>query len=272
MQYDEHSLKIWIDGSAYHNPGKENGLAGVVQYPDAWDRPPEKIFQQGYEESNIARMELKACVLALEYVRKHQKEWRSAGVHRVQIFTDSQYVQKHAGSVPRWIKEKGRGADSQPILNMDLWRRLNSLRGSVAAEIVWHPGKTNEYNKMVDKLAKSGAKLSVRRKDYGFHPGKVARSPVGPGPVQAYPARGDSAIIKVYRYRTVDSRLKEKKVVFSVLNPTSKLLEGKYSANVRDQDVSRRGKFIAKFGNDPKYPMIEKLDEISDGDARVSSD
>ena len=62
MNNDPNALKIWIDGSAFNNPGTDNGLAGIVQYPDSFDKKPEVIFRVGYEESNISRMELRACI------------------------------------------------------------------------------------------------------------------------------------------------------------------------------------------------------------------
>lgn len=35
------ALKIYIDGSARKNPGGSSGCAGILRYPDDWNRPDE---------------------------------------------------------------------------------------------------------------------------------------------------------------------------------------------------------------------------------------
>jgi hypothetical protein len=71
MTLDPYALKIYIDGSALKNPGGASGCAGIAEYPSDWNRPEETLFTVGYEGSTNNRMELLACVKAMEYVRDH---------------------------------------------------------------------------------------------------------------------------------------------------------------------------------------------------------
>src|SRR5436309_2800173 len=48
LMHDPNALKIYIDGSAYRNPGHEGGLAGVAEFPDSLNREPEVIFEESY--------------------------------------------------------------------------------------------------------------------------------------------------------------------------------------------------------------------------------
>ena len=47
MQPDPHALKIYIDGSAFKNPGGPGGLAGIAEFPDHMNRANEVLFEVG---------------------------------------------------------------------------------------------------------------------------------------------------------------------------------------------------------------------------------
>jgi hypothetical protein len=81
---DPHALKLYIDGNVFNNPGGTGGFACFAEFPESWDRPDEEIFRQGFHETSNNRMELRACICALEYVRD---QGSSLGVQRVQIVT-----------------------------------------------------------------------------------------------------------------------------------------------------------------------------------------
>lgn len=97
MVLDPHALKIYIDGSCLKNPGGASGFAERAEYPESWNRPDEVLFTTGFESSTNNRMELLACVTALEYVRDN-----SLAVQRIQIVTDSRYVHDN---IPSGIME-----------------------------------------------------------------------------------------------------------------------------------------------------------------------
>ena len=95
MTADPHAVQISVDGSCYPGEGRRSGYAGIVQYPD--DSTEHEVIFQGFAESTINRMELSACIAAMEWVREKQIGHR---YNRVQIFSDSQYVVNYQFSAP----------------------------------------------------------------------------------------------------------------------------------------------------------------------------
>jgi ribonuclease HI len=89
MSDDPYALKLYIDGNCYQNPGGAGAIACVAHFPEDWNRPDEIIFNEGFHETTNNRMELCACIRALEYVADKGK---ALGVERVLIVTDSKYV------------------------------------------------------------------------------------------------------------------------------------------------------------------------------------
>jgi ribonuclease HI len=68
MTTDPHAVHISVDGSCYPNEARKSGYAGVVMYPD--DPTEHEVLFQGFAESTINRMELSACIAALEWVKE----------------------------------------------------------------------------------------------------------------------------------------------------------------------------------------------------------
>lgn len=64
----------------------------------------EQILDFGCAESKNNRMELLACIRALQWIRQN-KSWR--GVTRVQIVTDSPYVYENVYRAREWKKTNG---------------------------------------------------------------------------------------------------------------------------------------------------------------------
>jgi ribonuclease HI len=81
---------------------------------------------------------------------------------RVQVYTDSQYVQK---GISEWLAGwKARGwktADKKPVKNDDLWRILDEL--VVGHEVGWHWVKGHAGhpgNERADSLANRGVEVA----------------------------------------------------------------------------------------------------------------
>ena len=89
MRHEPYALVIHIDGSAFNNPGGAGGIAGIVEYPDTMNLESHIIFEIGYEETTNQRMELLACIKALEWARENA-QWLD--VRRIVILSDSTYV------------------------------------------------------------------------------------------------------------------------------------------------------------------------------------
>jgi len=72
---DLNALTIYIEGSAFKNPGHVGGIAAIVEYPDFLNRKHESIFSIGYTKTTNNRMELLACIKSIEYIiKKGNKE------------------------------------------------------------------------------------------------------------------------------------------------------------------------------------------------------
>lgn len=100
--YDPHAHKIHIDGSALENPGGPGGLAGMIEFPDVANRECQVAFEEGYQATTNNRMELLACIRALEYLRDRAK---TLAVTRALIVTDSLYLQQHYNNAVRWRRK-----------------------------------------------------------------------------------------------------------------------------------------------------------------------
>lgn len=260
MHNDERSLKIWIDGSAFKNPGGESGYAGVIVWPEELNRPDEIAFTCSIEHSTNNRMELMACIKALECVRKNRETWRALGIHRIQIVTDSDYVYGNRYRPATWRKSGWRGASGAFIENIDLWKNYLRLQ-SVGAEIVWQRGKTNEENKFVDRLAKEAARSPLKKKDFGYRPGATSRA-IERGVAVPIPVNGQTETIKVYKRELegVGSQ-REQKISFSLYDQATHKFQGKYYAYLRKDVVSRHQCYIVKFGGTPAYPLMDEVTE-----------
>lgn len=105
---------IFTDGACSGNPGP-GGWAARIKHPDG------SVHELGGAEAQTTnnRMELFAVIQALE---------ATADADAITIVTDSEYVRK---GITEWIhgwKRRGwKTAAKKPVLNQDLWRRLDSL-------------------------------------------------------------------------------------------------------------------------------------------------
>lgn len=128
-------VTIYTDGGCDPNPG--TGGWGVVLLFD--DKKIE--LSGGEKDSTNNRMELTAACRALEYLDQPYK---------VDLYTDSQYVQK---GISEWIKNWIR-KNWKDVKNPDLWQRLH--RATQRHDIEWHWLKGHaghEHNERVDFLA-----------------------------------------------------------------------------------------------------------------------
>lgn len=131
---------IFTDGACRGNPGP-GGWAALLRY----DKHEKKI--SGFEkETTNNRMELVATIKALASLRESCL---------VQLYTDSQYVQKGITEwLPNWKKRNWRKADNKPVKNADLWELLDQQKER--HQITWHWVKGHNghiENEMVDVLA-----------------------------------------------------------------------------------------------------------------------
>ncbi len=135
-------MTIYSDGACSGNPGP-GGWATRIKYPDG------RIRELGgfVAETTNNRMELYAAIQGLE---------KAGEARGITIFTDSEYLRK---GITEWIhswKRKGwRTAAKKPVLNQDLWKKLDALN---SPRISWeytrgHAGDPD--NERCDEIAQA---------------------------------------------------------------------------------------------------------------------
>jgi ribonuclease HI len=262
MLSDPHAMQILTDGSCYKNPGGLSGCAAIVIYPDD-SKPEEQIVDFGAAESNISRMELMACNRAMEWLCKLGRT--ALGVTRVQIVTDSRYVHDNINRAVSWRKNGWRNFDGRPIDNSDLWKRFISLRSRMSLTVTFHwtKGKKTPQLKLVDKAAKKAAKSGEQGVDFGFRGGKVGRAKGDiKGSASLFPARGQTEVICPYRSVVIGKS--ENKIRFVLFSEERKKFLEKcfaYAPPEIGYALHRGHSYRVRFGNNPKYPVIEELIE-----------
>ena len=138
---DKPYVQIWTDGACVGNPGP-GGWGAILRFGSH-----EKELSGGEEQTTNNRMELTACIAALDTLNKPC---------RVTLTTDSQYVSN--GITKGWAKSwRSRGwikADKTPALNPDLWEQLLELCEKHEVEIIWVRGHAGHpENERCDTLA-----------------------------------------------------------------------------------------------------------------------
>lgn len=130
------SIEIFTDGACSGNPGP-GGWGVLLRYGGH-----EKELSGGEKETTNNRMEMMAVIEGLSALKKSST---------VDLYTDSQYVQK---GVTEWMKGwKAKGWPSR-IKNQDLWVRIDELVTRHEVRFHWVRGHDgHEENERVDKLA-----------------------------------------------------------------------------------------------------------------------
>lgn len=138
------SVEIYTDGACSGNPGP-GGWGALLRKGDR-----EKELLGGDPHTTNNRMELTAAIEALEALIK-------PGVS-VDLYTDSQYVQKGMNEWRHGWKAKGWQKKGQPIPNADLWERLDAIDRQHNVRWHWVRGHSGHPdNERVDQLAVTGA-------------------------------------------------------------------------------------------------------------------
>ncbi len=131
---------IYTDGACRGNPGP-GGWGVLLKY----GKHEKKLFGAESDTTNN-RMELMAAIQALTNLREKCK---------VELYTDSQYVQKGITLwLVNWKKKNWKKADNHPVKNADLWQELD--RQASRHQISWHWVKGHNghiENELVDALA-----------------------------------------------------------------------------------------------------------------------
>lgn len=229
-------------------------------YPDTPE--PNEIIFQGFEESTINRMELSACIAAMEWIREEAIGRRYS---RVQIFSDSQYVVNGQRSAPYWQKAKWCTSDGRQVDNRDLWKEFVAARSKagVRVDICKVLNKSTPLLKFVDKLAKSAPK-SFPKVDRGLIVGKIGRAKIK-GAATMFPAANQTLVIRIVRSMVVGPT-KENRFVFEVFDEQTQTYLSKnfaYCTPETGAELHRQRGFRVTMNDKPRYPQIlQVLEEI----------
>jgi ribonuclease HI len=141
-------VELYADGACLGNPGPGGwGFLLRIQTPDG----PKEKEGSGFEPATTNnRMEIMAVIRGLESLARPCK---------VHLVSDSQYVVKGLGEwLPGWKRKGWRKADGQPVLNAELWQRLDELARTHDIRPRWVKGHAGHpENERVDQLAREAA-------------------------------------------------------------------------------------------------------------------
>ena len=135
---------IYTDGSCLGNPGAGGWAAIIVDCETG-----EIIeFHGGEKHTTNNRMEMTAAIIALSKVPIKSK---------VELYTDSQYL-KNAFTKNWMVNWKRNGwitSQGKPVLNQELWFKLDDLMQTHEVEFQWVKGHAGiKYNERCDELAR----------------------------------------------------------------------------------------------------------------------
>lgn len=139
-QEEQNIVEIYTDGACSGNPGN-GGWGAVLLY-----KAHKKEISGAKDNTTNNQMELKAVIESLKILKRTSK---------IIIYTDSIYVKD---GITKWIfnwKRNGwKGANKNPIKNMELWQELSDLVINHEIEWRWIKGHSgNKYNEIADQLA-----------------------------------------------------------------------------------------------------------------------
>ncbi|HLT26505.1 MAG TPA: ribonuclease HI [Zeimonas sp.] len=137
------AVEIYTDGACKGNPGP-GGWGALLR----WGRHEKELFG-GEKCTTNNRMELTAVIRALGALERPM---------RVELHTDSQYVQKGITEwLPAWKRRGWRTAERKPVKNEDLWRELDALVARHDVRWHWVRGHSGHpENERADALANRG--------------------------------------------------------------------------------------------------------------------
>jgi len=134
-------VEIFCDGACSGNPGP-GGWGSILRW-----QGQEKELAGAAPETTNNRMELTAAIEALSSLKRPCL---------VVITTDSQYLVKGMSEwLPGWIRKGWINSKKEPVLNRDLWERLNELAKMHSIEWKWVRGHNGHAeNERCDELAR----------------------------------------------------------------------------------------------------------------------
>lgn len=149
-------VKIYTDGGCLGNPGR-GGYGAILVCGER-----RREISGGYQHTTNNRMELMACIIALEALK---------GKCGATVHSDSKYVVDGVskGWVVKWKRNNWRRSGGNRAENVDLWERLLAAIDKHQVNFVWVKGHNgHEENERCDQLANDAAQASGLLEDVGY--------------------------------------------------------------------------------------------------------
>lgn len=148
---DIRPVLLYADGACKGNPGI-GGWGALLRFG-----AEEKTLCGGERQTTNNRMELRAVIEGLRALNRPC---------RVEVHTDSQYVQKGISEwLPGWQRRGWKTAGGDAVKNQDLWQDL--LRAAEPHQVSWHWVKGHaghEGNERADALANEGVRKAQEQR------------------------------------------------------------------------------------------------------------
>lgn len=133
---------LFTDGACSGNPGP-GGWAYILRHPATGKFKKDSGAEAGTTNN---RMELTAVIRGLSALKSACK---------VLLVTDSEYVAKGLSEwMPGWKKRGWRKSDKSPVINVDLWQRLDEFAAmhTITTQVI--PGHAGHpENEECDRMA-----------------------------------------------------------------------------------------------------------------------
>ena len=139
-------VDIYTDGACRGNPGK-GGWGAILVYGKY-----EKEMSGGERETTNNRMELMAAIAAMSALKEPCE---------ITLTSDSKYLTDaiNKGWLNSWKARGWKKADKSPVLNVELWQKIDSLINTHKVTFVWVQGHAGHpYNERCDEMAQSRAR------------------------------------------------------------------------------------------------------------------
>ena len=134
-------VELYTDGACRGNPGR-GGWGAILVYAGR-----EKEMSGGEAMTTNNRMELMAAIAGMAALKEPCE---------IILTSDSKYLVDaiNQGWLESWKKRGWKKADKSPVLNVELWQKIDELLGIHKVTFVWVHGHTGHpYNERCDVLA-----------------------------------------------------------------------------------------------------------------------
>ena len=149
-------VTIYTDGGCHGNPGP-GGYGAVLL-----SGQHRKELSAGYKRTTNNRMELLACITALETLKQPC---------RVTLHSDSKYIVDSItkGWARRWQANDWRRNQKEKAINPDLWARLLDLCERHEVQFIWVKGHAgNKENERCDSLVQAAIARNNLKEDANY--------------------------------------------------------------------------------------------------------